>query len=171
MSKRIVVHPEHCTGCRLCELACSFEKTGQFSAVHSRIQVAAFDESASFVPLVCTQCDGAWCFKICPIAAVVRDPESKAYRIDNERCVGCRMCIMACPFGSATYDAEHGKAIKCDECGGKPRCVSVCPNGALTYEDEAAGARNKRIKMANQLLVAATHEKPDAGAAAAGPAR
>jgi Fe-S-cluster-containing hydrogenase component 2 len=158
MSKRIVVHPENCTGCRLCELACSFEKSGAFSAAYSRIKVAAFDESASFIPLVCTQCDGAWCFKICPIAAVVRDPESKVFRIDNEHCVGCRMCVMACPFGSATYDAEHGKAIKCDECGGNPRCVSVCPNGALTYEGEAAGPLSKRIKVANQLLAAANKD-------------
>lgn len=159
MSKRIVVHPESCTGCRLCELACSFEKTGRFSATYSRIRVAAFDETASFVPMVCTQCDDAWCFKICPIEAIVRDPQSKAYRIEDDRCVGCRMCILACPFGSATFDPEQGKAIKCDECNGAPRCVSVCPNGALTFEEEAAGPRGKRARMAVQLLVSTAEDK------------
>ena len=159
MSKRIVVQPDKCTGCRLCEMACSFEKTGRFSTVNSRIQIASFDENASFMPLLCTQCDGAWCFKVCPTSAIVREPDSKVFRIEADQCVGCRMCIMACPFGSATFDAEHGKAIKCDECGGNPRCVSVCPSGALTYADESAGPRAKRLKMANRLLAAATDAK------------
>lgn len=155
MGKRISIYPEKCTGCRLCELGCSFKKTGIFNPNYSRVRVSAFGAEAFYMPIVCRQCEDAWCLRVCPSGAIFRDPRDKVIRIDTERCVGCRMCVMACPFGTVTYYSPQGKAIKCDECDGNPQCVLLCPNGALAYEEESAAPQGKRMKIAKTILSAA----------------
>ena len=73
MAKTLVSHPERCTACRACELACSMKHYGEFNPSRSRIQVNIFLEEAVYIPTACTQCDQAWCAKICPTNAIVRD--------------------------------------------------------------------------------------------------
>ena len=50
-------------------------------------------------------------------------------------CVGCKVCTIACPFGTVNYVATTGKVQKCDLCGGNPACAAACPTGAITYVD------------------------------------
>ena len=50
-------------------------------------------------------------------------------------CVGCKVCTIACPFGTINYMADVGKVQKCDLCGGHPECAKACPTGAITYVD------------------------------------
>jgi carbon-monoxide dehydrogenase iron sulfur subunit len=154
MGKRIAIYPERCTGCRLCELSCSFKKTGIINPGYSRVRVSIFGEEAAFIPILCSQCEDAWCLKVCPSGAISRDAGDKVVRVDPERCVGCRMCTMACPFGTITYDSPLGKAVKCDECDGHPECVDFCPTGALNYEEESVAPRWKRMEIAKKLLSA-----------------
>jgi len=71
--------------------------------------------------------------------AMERDPKTGAVLHDEEKCVGCWMCVMVCPFGVTRPDHEkHKIGSKCDLCHGKdtPACVEHCPNEALTYEDK-----------------------------------
>lgn len=152
MSKTLNVYPDKCTSCRLCELACSYKKTGEFSPIYSRIEVNLFHEEAFYIPITCTQCAEAWCLHACPSRALYLDPEKAVVQINEERCVGCRICILACPFGVITYDAVTGKVVKCDYCDGDPECVKFCPTGALAYEEEPKSARFKRIETARKLL-------------------
>jgi Fe-S-cluster-containing hydrogenase component 2 len=49
--------------------------------------------------------------------------------------VGCKVCTIACPFGTVNYNQATGKVIKCDLCGGNPACAQACPTGAITYVD------------------------------------
>ena len=53
----------------------------------------------------------------------------------DDVCVGCKVCTIACPFGTVNYNADTGKVIKCDLCGGDPECAKACPTGAITYVD------------------------------------
>ena len=53
--------------------------------------------------------------------------------ISNALCVGCKVCTIACPFGTVNYAADTGKVIKCDLCGGDPACAKACPTEAITY--------------------------------------
>jgi anaerobic carbon-monoxide dehydrogenase iron sulfur subunit len=147
----ISVYPERCTACRLCELACSFKKTGEFNPTSSRVRVSIFADEFFQTPIVCAQCDEAWCMKACPSGAISRDYGGRVVKVDWEKCVGCCMCTLACPFGSIAYFAPELKAIKCDECDGQPECVLFCPTGALKYEEEAAPARLKRMRTAKRL--------------------
>ena len=51
--------------------------------------------------------------------------------VDEERCVGCGVCVLACPFGTVHIDAETGRAVKCDLCHGEPACAVACPTQAI----------------------------------------
>ncbi len=154
MAKTLVIHPERCTACRACELACSLKHHGTCNPSRSRIQVNLFLDDALYIPAACTQCDQAWCAAICPTRAIVRDAATLAYRVLPERCVGCRMCVLACPFGSMTLFPDRGKAEKCDHClsmDGAPECVKLCSPGALEYLDEDNEVRLRQLATAGKL--------------------
>ena len=71
----------------------------------------------------------------CPVDAISVDAVTGAKVISNSLCVGCKVCTIACPFGTVNYNASSGKVIKCDLCGGDPKCASACPTEAITYVD------------------------------------
>ena len=72
---------------------------------------------------------------VCPAGAISRDAKTNAVLIDEDRCAGCKMCMLACPFGNIHFDNEKLVSRKCDLCDGDPKCVSHCIAGALNYED------------------------------------
>ena len=141
--KQIVVNHELCTNCKLCELACSFRKEGVFNPVKSRIRINVFAEDFRHIPLTCFQCADAPCANVCPAVALIK--EEGRVRFVEENCIGCKMCMLACPFGVISYDAHKGKIFKCDTCDGDPECVRFCPTGALEYkESELASVARQR---------------------------
>lgn len=145
MLKSLYINPEKCTGCLQCEMACSYENEGVFNPSRSRIKVFTFHDAGRFVPYTCTQCDEAWCLKACPVDAIVVNKLTGAKDIINDRCVGCKVCTIACPFGTVNYNSAIGKVTKCDLCGGDPQCAAACPTGAITYIDaDATGLERMR---------------------------
>ena len=135
MLKALVIDPGKCTGCKQCELACSYVKEGEFNPAKSRIRVFDFHQEARFVPYTCTQCAEAWCLHACPVDAISVDRATGAKIVSAEVCVGCKVCTIACPFGTVNYNADTGKVIKCDLCAGDPACAKACPTEAITYID------------------------------------
>ena len=133
------IHPEKCTGCRQCELACSWVQVGSFQPSKSVIRVHVFDEQASFAPYACFQCDEAWCMQACPVNAIDADEQTGAKIILDEVCVGCKLCVIACPFGTIFFDKSSMKAAKCDLCAGDPACAHACPTGAIAFENVDPG--------------------------------
>ena len=71
----------------------------------------------------------------CPVDAIAYDAETGAKVIFEAACVGCKVCTIACPFGTVNYNSDTGKVIKCDLCGGDPACAKACPTEAITYVD------------------------------------
>jgi len=135
MLKALVIDPGKCTGCKQCEMACSYENEGEFNVAKSRIRVFDFHEEGKMVPYTCTQCAEAWCQQACPVNAITTDPLSLVKVVHENLCVGCKVCTIACPFGTINYVQETGKVQKCDLCGGEPACAEACPTGAITYVD------------------------------------
>ncbi|MBI4216595.1 MAG: 4Fe-4S dicluster domain-containing protein [Chloroflexi bacterium] len=93
-----------------------------------------------FVPKLCNQCDDPPCVQVCPVAATHRTADGVVL-VDRKRCIGCRYCIQACPYGARYLDPEERVADKCTWCyhriaqGMKPACVEVCPVGARIFGD------------------------------------
>ena len=151
MQKIISVNPELCTACRICEVACSLANHGEINPAKSRIRINMFHEDFFFYPSVCNQCEDAWCVNICPNSALHKEPSTGAVVVDASRCVGCRMCIQACPFGTMGYDEEQGIAEKCDLCGGDPECVKHCFYGALEFKQPSTVSAYRSRIFAEKL--------------------
>jgi len=156
----ISVDVTKCTGCRTCELFCSTRNAKESNPARARLYVVRSekDERITSVPVICQQCEDALCVKLCPADALVRDTDTHAVIVDEERCLGCRTCVQVCPFGAPYVDPRLGVCQKCTLCEGDPWCVKACPNEALTFvaADEVSVHR-KRAAVGEYL---AYLEKP-----------
>lgn len=126
------VSVERCIACGKCELACAFAHGSEGKPSTSRINIYRRGPELG-VPVVCFQCDDAACVAVCPTGALERNPETGAIDMIRSRCISCRMCVSACPFGNMLWDETYHCVQKCDLCGGEPKCVPFCPTGALSY--------------------------------------
>jgi len=135
MQKSLHLDPAKCTGCLQCEMACSYEKLGEFNPSRSLIKVFTFHFEGRFAPYTCTQCDEAWCQRACPVDAISMDLSTGAKVVHDDKCVGCKVCTISCPFGTINYVQQTGKVAKCDLCGGDPECAKACPTEAITFID------------------------------------
>lgn len=159
--KVLLVDVDRCTGCRICELACSWVHEDVFNPLKSRISVISWRREGLDIPMVCQQCDTPLCQDACPTGAISRDGETGALTVGETRCIGCRMCLIACPFGGLSIHSERHVAIKCDLCEGDPACVKCCPVGALEYVPvDKVGLAKKRAgaKRLSELLSLVTEE-------------
>lgn len=145
MQKVLFVEPEKCTGCRLCENACSIFHEKVSNPSRARIHIVKWENAGLFLPMVCQQCENPICENVCPMGAIKRDDKTGALLIDKDLCVGCKLCVMFCPLGGVTI-GKNREILKCDLCGGDPVCVKFCIPGALQYIDaNAINLRKKRI--------------------------
>jgi carbon-monoxide dehydrogenase iron sulfur subunit len=135
MSNVIVIHPEKCSGCQMCEVSCSLRNMKECNPERSRIRAIKSEENGQlqFIPSTCMQCETAMCELVCPVNAISRDPQTGARIISEKKCIGCSSCSYACPFGACFVDRSLGKSIVCNQCDGDPTCFKVCPSGALEY--------------------------------------
>lgn len=132
----LLIEPEKCTGCGTCEVVCSLKHAGECNPSRSMIKALRFERMGSYyiaIPVVCQQCEMPICRDVCPVNAISQDPETGAYLVNAENCVGCRMCVIACPVGGVYIDPEENVAVKCDLCGGDPLCARFCLPEAIVY--------------------------------------
>jgi carbon-monoxide dehydrogenase iron sulfur subunit len=139
--KFVTVDPAKCTGCGICELACSQEK-GESSQLQSRIRVVRMKPLFNFA-LACRSCEDAKCVKACPEKALSQAEGTGIIMVSDKKCKGCDWCVQACEHGGITIHPETGLAVACDLCGGEPQCVEFCPEEALetVATDEEAEKR------------------------------
>jgi len=160
----ILVSPELCIGCRGCQVACkswnllpgdhtvnrgSYENPRDLNPhLYNRIHYIELPSEKNpvrwvFVNNRCMHCDDAGCMKICPAPGALTRTKGGAVDIDKDKCIGCRLCVVACPFNVPRYD-EKGKVSKCHLCADRiandiqPACTKTCPTGALKYGDRDA---------------------------------
>ncbi|MFC1858130.1 4Fe-4S dicluster domain-containing protein [Thermodesulfobacteriota bacterium] len=151
MKKMLFVDADKCVACRTCELACSFAKTSVLDPLRSRITNFNFPGTPFRTSTTCQQCEEPACAVICPSRALSRDPITGAILVDKERCVGCKMCMQVCPFGTIHLDSEERIAVKCDLCGGDPVCVKFCIPGALQYIEVKDVVRQRGKRFVDKL--------------------
>jgi len=133
MRKQLVVDPSRCTGCQSCQIACSARWVDGYNPRWGRLRVEDGPSPWSVSVTVCHQCSNAFCAKVCPAGAIVRDDATGALRIDVERCSGCALCAEFCPWHLIEVVPDRRVAVKCDLCGGmEPECVRFCSTRALS---------------------------------------
>ena len=147
--KQLLIKPEKCIGCRTCELACAFGHYNQFNPKLANVKVFEYEQEAAAVPVMCLQCDEPSFMKVCPVHAISRD-ENGAVTINYNKCIGCKMCLNACPLGNISFHPLVGRIFKCDFCDGDPKCARNCPTGAITYVE--ADTTDERRKLAGDRL-------------------
>lgn len=140
--KRVYVNEQWCLGCHLCEYNCAFANSGQTNIVKAlkgksifpRIHVEGEDKITFAVS--CRHCEDPICVKSCISGALSKKDGTVC--IDRNKCVGCLTCILVCPYGAMSQDA-NGAVQKCELCMGNtcgaPACVKGCPNRAIVYEE------------------------------------
>lgn len=131
LDKRLVVDAKLCTGCRLCELACSFHHSGVFQPSNSRIRVKLFSKKGFSTPTVCLQCESCYSIDACKDNAIRKKLETGAIEIDLSKCTRCNACLAACPHGGIAFSVSSNTVVACDLCGGDPECVKYCFPKAL----------------------------------------
>ena len=152
MNRFILFDPEKCTGCRTCALACSFEHEGEFNPSLARITTLWIQEIGHFATVTCQQCEEPLCAAVCPRNAISTDKKTGAVVVDRDLCIGCRSCLIACPFGIPVIHCREGFMMKCDLCGGSPQCVEECPQQALSVVESDQAAYDKLKKAATSLM-------------------
>jgi len=172
MDKTIIVNIERCLGCKSCELACALahskskvleEALAESPKPKRRVSVEVAGEFA--VPIQCRHCEDAPCITVCPTDAIHRREDNGPVLIEQNKCVGCKFCLAACPFGVIDVSRD-GKAVsKCDLCierteiGQEPACVSSCPTGALEFGELTEVLMERRRAAARQVAASAAEAR------------
>jgi molybdopterin-containing oxidoreductase family iron-sulfur binding subunit len=161
----MVIDLKRCIGCYACQLACKAERGTPPGVLFARVlkqEIGTYPSVRQlFLPVLCNHCEEAPCVEACPTGASHYCADG-IVDIDPEKCVGCRACMMACPYGNRYYNdgPQHyyeqgptpyekarvqrhqtGVVMKCDFCrarvreGRAPACVANCPTVARTFGD------------------------------------
>jgi carbon-monoxide dehydrogenase iron sulfur subunit len=149
--KTFFIRAEFCTGCRLCQLACSLVKEKEANPIRSRIFVKRVIMDGLMLPHICLNCKEPPCIKACRRKAITKDAETGWVTIDKEKCNNCTLCVPACPF-SAIRVTPEAEVLLCDVCGGNPKCVEMCPTGAIQFVSRAEGVAGSTDKAAVDIF-------------------
>lgn len=131
--KKIYTNHDLCSGCRACTVACAIAHTGEADPSRGAIQILRNAVEGYEFQAVCRQCEDPECVAACMAAALSVDPGDGGVLFDRDRCIGCWMCLMACPHHAIVRDEPNRKAIRCDRCEGRetPACVAACATFAV----------------------------------------
>ena len=187
----IGVNLRRCIGCNTCALACKMQNNVPDGMLWNRVLTEGCDRfdsaegvyphlTRTYLPLACQHCENPACERVCPTGATYKDDKGRV-EIDYDKCIGCRMCMAACPYNARTFNwndpvratgAGYGDARvpertrgvmeKCTLCkertdeGDEPMCVRCCPADARIFGDlddlDSAVSRLRRDQGAEVLL-------------------
>jgi len=146
MKKRyaIGIDLHKCIGCHTCELACKLENKVPISVWRIWVKEGLKGKfplvRKAFLPVLCNHCENPTCVTVCPVKASIKR-EDGIVIVDPHRCIGCRYCMAACPYGMRHINPLIGIVQKCDFClhriehNNQPACVMSCPTKALVFGD------------------------------------
>ena len=166
----IGINLDRCIGCHTCANACKMQNNVPDGMLWNRVITEGCDAidgavgeypnlTRTYVPLACQHCENPACLKVCPTGATYKDDQGRV-EIDYDRCIGCRMCMAACPYNARVFNWEdpqrdgdfnwgdarvpvrtRGGMEKCTLCkertdaGEEPMCVVCCPTHARVFGD------------------------------------
>jgi Fe-S-cluster-containing dehydrogenase component len=158
----LLVESARCIGCHSCEAACKMEHDLPAGPRPVKvIQVGPLEKDdqliMSFQAVTCFHCDRPACVLACPTGAMKKRDDGIVFS-DEELCIGCRTCAVACPFGIPELNPATGKIAKCDGCmerveqGLWPNCALKCPTGALSFGSPTRIVQEMRMREALKVV-------------------
>jgi len=163
LHKCIVVDPDECTGCEICESVCSFVHDAEFNPINTRIHRVRI-EPVFNIAMACQKCEDAPCIRACPEKALDKDEEG-SITVDEDKCNGCGFCIRACDFGVISLHLDNQKALVCDLCENmreefidpevgkpEPQCIEMCPREAIALKTVEQIGEETRIDAVKRLF-------------------
>ena len=133
-----------CIGCHACTIACKSEHDvpiGVNRCWVKTVEKGLFpDTKRLFLPMLCNQCEEAPCMRICPTSALFKRADG-IVDLNGDACIGCKACMVACPYDQIFIDPNTRTAEKCNFCANRvenqlqPACVSVCPTECRIFGD------------------------------------
>ena len=140
----IALDIKRCINCKACVVACRAEN--DVPVAYSRPWIGEKEQgqwpklSVAFEPEQCHQCEHPACVRVCPTGASYRRADG-VVAINKAECVGCRYCVLACPYEARFFREDKGVVEKCDFCSqrldrsGVPACVETCPSKVRIFGD------------------------------------
>lgn len=172
----VIADPNKCTGCRACELACFVvhNKNNNIGYTVGTVEVPVIPrlflvkDDKVCMPIQCRHCEDAPCLNVCPAKAIKK--ENNTMIVNEEVCIGCKTCLLACPFGAISLlpqyndgkeveqriiDESNKIAYKCDLCkdNEKKACIEACPQKALELISPMENKKEKNKQAALSLLM------------------
>ncbi len=139
-----VIDLKRCIGCHACTIACKAEHdipVGVNRCWVKTVEKGTFpDTQRLFLPVLCNQCEEAPCMNICPTGALYKRRDG-IVDLNGDSCIGCKACMVACPYDQLFIDPNTHTAEKCNFCANRvenqlaPACVSVCPTECRIFGD------------------------------------
>ena len=165
-----VINNKTCIGCHACTVACKSEHDVPIGVNRTHVKYIEKgsypDSTREFSVHRCNHCEDSPCTKICPTTALFTRSDG-IVDFDDDRCIGCKSCMQACPYDALYIDPNKGTAAKCNYCAHRiehsyePACVIVCPTESIV-----SGDLSNPESAISQLV--ATHNttvrKPESGA-------
>ncbi len=159
----MVIDQRKCVGCHTCTVACKSENNvplGYWRSWVKGIQKGKYpDVKNFFLRRLCNHCDTPPCVEVCPVEATVRRVDG-VVTIYYGKCIGCGMCIAACPYDARFFNPVRHTADKCTFCthridaGLLPACVTSCIGRAITFGDlNDPKSEVSRVIAANSTVV------------------
>jgi Fe-S-cluster-containing dehydrogenase component len=158
----LLVESSRCIGCCSCEVACKMEHDLPAGPRPIKvIQLGPVEQGdeliMSFQFTTCFHCDRPACVLACPTGAMQKRKDGIVFS-DEELCIGCQTCAVACPFGIPELNPATGKIAKCDGCmdrvdqGLWPSCALKCPTGSLNFGAPLRVVQDLRVREALRIV-------------------
>ncbi|MCD8213583.1 MAG: 4Fe-4S dicluster domain-containing protein [Campylobacter sp.] len=172
MKKTMVIDIDKCIGCFSCEIACKMENGLDLGVYYNKVltigPMGVFPDISQYhLPTICQQCYNPTCVGVCPTGSSFVDSEG-IVKVDKELCIGCKYCIMACPYGARSYNHKQKVVEKCTVCehllaiGEEPACVKVCCAECRIFGD-IDDPNSKAAQALAEAGEANIHTLPDRG--------
>ncbi len=141
----MVIDLRKCIGCHACSVACKSENTvplGVWRSWVKQVEQGRYPNTQRhFLPRLCNHCDKPACVEACPTGSAYKREEDGVILVHEDRCIGCKICMAACPYDARFFDPDKKTVGKCTFClhrvlgGVVPSCVNTCQAGARIFGD------------------------------------
>lgn len=171
----MVIRQDRCIDCERCVVACAetngVPDYGYRTRILERHVPEAIGQKREFIPVLCNQCNNPPCVRACPTSATYKSKENGIVMMDNSRCIGCKTCVLACPYNARYWNVEKKAIDKCNFCfdtrlskGEKlTACAAACPAGARVFGD-LMDPNSDVYQLVHQIIRPVWVLRPESGA-------